>query len=445
MSESGQRAACTLCGKTADSGDIVFMLDCLVCARCKPMALQRIREGMELPPPDLPRLAFSALSPEGKAVTDQVAAASALAARDLLIHRGYRNVVLHEDDAALSGSRLFSQTKPSGARPRDNVGARDRVRLGRARTVWPAFLMLVRKTWIVWGIGLLLILIGLPVWGGVVLGMLFLALVWAVLPLAAYQRLIVAVEDARWDQVPEAARRIRRVNRITPAKVPEFELVFREAEAHAATDRLEKALEMMAPFEGDPKVERWMYCNRVAALHGLAKEDQGRILWLERAAEAAPENFSVIIDLAMVVARKGHDPVRARHLLDRALELPSSDLVGHAVPLCRGLIALEEGCNQEAVEHLLQAEEAMRPNLDAFFMPLFDNLSRACRALALARLGDRETARRLYGETRRWMEAWRETELLEALNRELGGRQTDSGISPRLRKSDLNDYENSPV
>ncbi len=90
---------CTFCGRRFDSANVISLLDCLVCAGCKPAAVQRLREGSSLLPDDFPRLSFSAVDPKGKQVTEKVAAASASAARDVLLHRGYTGVVLHADDA----------------------------------------------------------------------------------------------------------------------------------------------------------------------------------------------------------------------------------------------------------------------------------------------------------------------------------------------------------
>lgn len=62
----------------------------------------------------------------------------------------------------------------------------------------------------------------------------------------------------------------------------------------------------------------------------------------------------------------------------------------------------------------------MRPNLEAFQVPQHFKHCRAYLALALARLGNRDHAEQLSAETRDWMEAWRETERMETLERELG-------------------------
>lgn len=340
---TGQRVACTLCGNATHSDEIVAGFNCLACPECETIAPQGIRAGAIIPQRNLLWFAFSALSPEGKTITDQVTAASAAAARDLLLYQGHRSVVLHEDDIFAKQFQLSHQTTGSKPSRRYDLTPRERIRLARSRSIWPPLLLNLRKTWTWWGGALLLILLDRPVSGAVFLGIYVLLMGWLMVPLAMYQPLIRAVEGARWDEVLRVAARIRRLSRIMPGKVSEHELAFREAQAHAIAGQLDKALAMMAPFEHDRNVERWMYCNWLTVLHGLAGDVQGQIHWSERTVEEAPDNFGGVIDLAILKARKEHDPETARQLRDRAHELPAIDLVSHAIPFCQGLIALEEG------------------------------------------------------------------------------------------------------
>ncbi len=411
--------ACTFCGHRFDSADVIPLLDCLVCAGCKPGAVQRLQEGSPLLPDDFPRLSFSAVDPKGKQVTEKVSAASAAAARDVLLHRGYTGVVLHEDDAHLAGRKFFEKPGAKKKPKQANISAKDEVRLGRARTIWPFVLVMLRKTWVMSALGILLIALGRPVGGGGVLVFLALVIGWAGLPLGGYQKLMRAVEQARWKDVTKAVRRARLINRLTPAKIPEFELVFREAQVTAAEGRIEEAFSMVAPFENAPNVEPWMYCNRLSVLCSIVQDYEGQVQWSERAMQAAPESFGVVVDLALVIIRRRHDADRGQELLELARDLPSSDLVDHALPLCEGLIAFENGKYVDAVHRLDEAEVEIRRNIGAFFMPLFLSMCQSYQALALARLGDRTRAHELYRQAQPWMVAWRETELMAALEAEL--------------------------
>ncbi len=359
-------------------------------------------------------------TPGGQKATERVEAASADDAVKTLRDRGYTEIVLHTDDVmAQCGAPGMTNEFVT---PADHVAMR---RLGQFGYVLFLVGKLYRREWLV----SLLVLgflafrraTGYP-WG------IFdvLAIGWLVVPLVIavggqlfnpardYAHLIEQVSWGRWKEVLRLLPALR-------SKIPPHEAALREAQAIAGLGRLEDALAMFRPFADGKHIPEWMYWGLVADIYVAAGQHEPIVEANERAAELAPDNPTVLLDLALILLRYRRDTQRARALVHEVKKHQISDVLAPFVEMTEGILAFEEGHAHEAVERLEKAlAEATRFSNSSPLVGVM--LDRMHTYLALAHAGRRDypTAQRHFDMARPRLEALRSDDLLQRCRQALG-------------------------
>lgn len=240
----------------------------------------------------------------------------------------------------------------------------------------------------------------------VLLNILMLMLVFFGPP-AQYQRLIEASSWGRWEQVLKLVPQLE-------GKISPHELACRKADALSALGKLDEALEVMKPFENDPQSPLWMYYARLSSVYSWSHDFESSVGCCQKAAELAPDQPTVLLDYAVALIRRKHDPRASRQLLEEAKRFPIPDAIGFVVDQCQGLIDLEEHRDSEALANLLKAMEKLKRYLKAnALMGFFKDRLHAYLCIAYAQLGDDAEARRHYKLAEPRMKALRQDDLIE--------------------------------
>lgn len=306
----------------------------------------------------MPEYLLTGVDPAGRTVTERVEAESADQAVHTLRDRGHTDIVLHTDDV---GARYSQQ-----ARVAAHVSPREYVAFRHFRGYWDHVFFLTRKIYRGWWPVFVLAIAGivarrwlnlsreLEITCWVLLAFpLVLALIGRLTsPGRAYERIIEAHAWGRWDEVVRLLPTIK-------GKVPPHESAFREAQALAGLDRLEEALDIVEPFADGTEIPTWIFHARLVEVYHLAGKLDQIVPSIEKAAELAPDNATILIDLASALLRFRRDVVRARSILARARTHALSDMVEPFALLAEGMLLLDEGKAPAAQERFEQALAGM--------------------------------------------------------------------------------------
>ncbi len=293
----------------------------------------------------------------------------------------------------------------------------------------------LRQTW--WGIkdSWLMILVSAAVFGlGYVvhktwlmvvgaLGVAFLVLFTPILHVVftvfgkaskEYDRLNRAKVWGRWNEVLRCVEALEKPDALTGARIPEIELVKCRAQAYAALGRLEDGLKEYARLEKDPNIERWLYLSFLATVHDAGKSHEQALDIRRQVAIEKPDNSAVWIDLAYSCVRHLNRPAEAREFLAKAEALEITGFGKAYLPFLRGIICWREARMSEAIGEFEKAIPLLQPWT---MNPLAEGLillAKAHLCAAQRALGKHSEADRLYRQTKTFLQANAEDELMAA-------------------------------
>jgi len=379
----------------------------------------------------MPVFLFSANSPDGRQVTERIEAATADAARYALDLRGYREIAFHTDDASNRMDAVFQAEMVDGhpdsqLTPEQELEARQGG--GMLQVVWSAW----KHSAVFW--------VPLGLWVGVslaggrpfswldilsfALGALFLGwFVWLVLPGVGYQGLLAA---STWNRLRETrawVRFLRFLSSVGAPRTPQLELDMRLACVLARNGCEEEARRVVAPHEaaaaGNP-----MILGRLAGFYEAVGDHARAHANRTLAVEASGGGLAEIIDHAHGLVRHLRRPAEARASLARIADREVADLAQIFVRYTDGLIALEEGRPEAAIELLSKTEQAMTPYEGNELVKGMFREVWAFRVIALAATGQFAEAKQLFAKALPLLRARRESSLiarcLERLPRSAG-------------------------
>jgi tetratricopeptide (TPR) repeat protein len=370
----------------------------------------------------MPEYLATAQTADGKRVTERLEAASADEAVQALRERGYDEIVLHTDDV---GALYSKQSAVDSV-----ITPREYVRLRNLPAPLAGFLLLTIKFYTqgwLWYLGALALLAyrwsqGLT-WNALDVAIVVYLLLPALFALVVqffpgaggrYRRLIDAVSWGRWDEV------LAQADSVGGQVAPE-EIAFNKAKALSGLGRIDEALRMVEPFGDGQRIPPWLYWSRLAAVYETAKRYDDAKAAMERALELAPDNATLLVDMAESEVWRRRNPRRARELLARARAHALSDVLQPFAMRTEGLIRLEEGNAREARELLEDAfRRAERFRHASPLMGAMLDKMHAAIALACAAEGDIEAARRHYQLARPRLEALRLVDVLERCEKAIG-------------------------
>ena len=369
----------------------------------------------------MPKYLLSGTDAHGRRRTEAVSARSADEATDRFRARGFADVTLHSDEVV---GHLFDPEHLKHLTPRDYLTLG---RVSRAEFLYRLTVKLYRSQW--W--------LFLPVLA-LVVGRRVLDVPWETLdtfataflffppvlvlfgelfsPSRKFERVMSFNAWARWGDMLNALPSIRGI-------LPAPHYAFYEAKALAGLGRLDEALEVVQPFADDRRTPAWLYWGQLADVFHTARLGDRAIECSEKAAEHAPDNPTVLLDLAMSLLRYRRDTVRAKPLLERARAHAISDLIHPFLLMAEGIVALEEGRPQAARELLEEAARLAEPlrHSTALMGTAIDRIH-TYLTLACAAAGDRAAAEAHYRIAEPRLRAFQTTDLIERCELALGHR-----------------------
>ena len=143
--------------------------------------------------------------------------------------------------------------------------------------------------------------------------------------------------------------------------VPAPQYAFYEAKALAGLGQLDEALETVRPFADDPDTPAWLYWGQLADVFHTARLGDRAIECSEKAVEHAPDNPTVLLDLAMSRLRYRRDTARAGPCWNRPERTRSATCSARSCVMAEGVLALEEGRPENARELLDEAARLAEP------------------------------------------------------------------------------------
>lgn len=369
----------------------------------------------------MPKYLLSGTDARGRRRTEAVSARSADEATRRFTARGFADVTLHSDEVA---AHLFDPDHLKHLTPRDYLTLG---RVSRAEYLYRLTVKLYRSQW--W--------LFLPVLA-LVAGRRLLEAPWETIdtlataflffppvlvlvgelfsPSRKFERVMSFNAWARWGDMLNALPGIRAI-------LPAPHYAFFRAKALAGLGRLDEALEAVQPFADDRRTPAWLYWGQLADVFQTARLGDRAIECAERAAEHAPDNPTVLLDLAMFLLRYRRDTARARELLERARSHEVSDLVHPFLLMAEGVVALEEGRPQAARELLEESARLAAPfrHTTALMGTAIDRIH-TYLTLACAAAGDHAAAEAHYRIAEPRLRALETTDLIDRCEAALGRR-----------------------
>ncbi|REK11404.1 MAG: tetratricopeptide repeat protein [Planctomycetota bacterium] len=364
---------------------------------------------------------LTATDAAGERATHRVAADSAADAHAKLEAQGYREIVLHTDDASAATPQVPG-FDPSTVAPKDQVEARD-------LSTFAFFLFLYKKLAIKSAAleMIAVVYLGYKLYAWQPLGIAgYCAIAVLLLPAAIaawaslfglqrkYDLLVDASAWGRWSEVLERTPPLR-------GKVPELELDTREAIALAGLGRLDEGLERLRPHEHGGDSPRWMVLGRLSEVYETANQHDEALRCMREAYELDPDNPTLELDYAMALLKNEQDPQLAAQLIQSAEKRRLSDLLQLFLPFIKGLFCLNTGQDGKAVETLNEARKKLEPLAPgAPLVRQILDINAAYQAIAHVRTGRRDLALKLAEPARNRLQAINNQRLLAKLDAALG-------------------------
>jgi len=367
----------------------------------------------------LPNILYKAKDASGADTAGFVDAPSAQAAVEQLKARGYSAIDLHEspdiaqqhaeraglsdeEAARLAAFQVRVRKKPGLATVLGEVARRNRVWIAIDCGLLVAGLATGRYAMAMTGATLLALTFGWPV--------------WAHRHSRYFNRMITAMAIGEW---AEAARLLEKMRGKQHAPSVANALHFYEAQIRARRGEPLAAvlpdIEKLRPrFAATPG----HFDARLASVHSAGGDFAGYLACMRRAYEAAPQDPSRQLDMALAEARLG-DLDRASALFEAVNQ---EALPVHGRPFVAwtgGLIALRRGDSAQAQATLMEGVSGFLKSPSPGALSSLSLCSAAC-ALALKRNGDPEAARKMLAHVTRILPVYADPLLRAEIKREIG-------------------------
>ncbi len=359
---------------------------------------------------------YEAKTASGTATSGYVDAISVADARERLKAQGFLDAVVMDDD-------LTAALRASAVEHGDMVADSDVDMLVRYKpSAWRFALLAARRNGLLnlvfAGVAIFLFATAGP---GPALAVAGIALAMAAFPgWIAWQQneLYRRFWAGDWDASERIARRLRKLWFVQSAPAILLELDSRIASALVKKGDLAGAMRLMEPWKSSNKVPGQAVVVKIGGLNFLARDWKAWLAAQERGFEMSGGADTSRIDVAQVLARVGNDDARATALLDEVGTAGLASLPIAFMQWGRGVIALNRGKNDEALEHMaVCVDEMQKTGENPLFWGALANAT-GYLALAMARTGRRDAAVTMLADVKSIVQWYAEDRLLDGLRAE---------------------------
>jgi hypothetical protein len=341
---------------------------------------------------------WEARAGDGTARSGFVDAESVADARARLAADGLSDAVVHDDD-------FLSDLRAAGSKESDTARVADlEVMLRHEPTAFAMVRYVVRANWGTWVLMLAtlaaLAAFGVPWW--------IFAIALAVLAWFLYATLFPGWLQwqqnemqrtcwrGEWDAAERIARRLRKLKMVENLHSVKLELDGRIAGCLVMKGERERAYAQLEPWKAyAPLLPPGLFLIKLNGLHFLARDWDAALATYERVFEETRGSDTARIDLALMLARLGHDDARAAELLDALDPQKRVPMQDGFIAWARGVLALKRGDDAGALRELARgvaALEALAKNPITWGALA---LATGYLAVAMARTGRLEAARQM--------------------------------------------------
>jgi hypothetical protein len=358
---------------------------------------------------------FKALGPDGKEASDYVVADNMGDARLRLEATGHRDITVLDDEISAELRELAE---------RSGVESDARVDLLSRYNPTPLALVSValRKNSLWYAIGLLIVVATGLYWSMAAAGVSLLLLLAAILfpGWVQHQQNAIHLEfwKGRFDRSEKIARRLRGMSIAQAVPTILLELDSRIANARVMQKDFAGGVAVLAPWADSKAVGATTYRTKLAHLHYLSRDWAGYVRIQEEILEASGNAAPARIDVGQLLARVGNDDTRAAALLDGFDLAALPPLYVAFIRWGRGVLALKQGRNAEALADLTHAVDAMQGQAAHPHAWGALSLVTAYLCVAMARTGRADAARELFATVRPIVSFYGEDRLLAWLREE---------------------------
>ena len=237
-------------------------------------------------------------------------------------------------------------------------------------------------------------------------------------PLVKYKQMYEALNWGDWNTVLKIVPKIQNYRSA-------IETGTIKASALAHLGKLDEGLKIMHPFSSSQEIPHWIYLIELAKVYEYGNLPEQSLKCVSKAYLEASENPTVLHAYANLLIKQNKDPALAWKLIQAAEACPKSDRLEQFLFLSKGQFELKQGRYKDALQILQEVKQQLLPLSHS--QPearLHLDFCDAWTAIALAELGEREEAERLYQSALPRLEALNSTQIIERYQQAVLGNKT---------------------
>jgi hypothetical protein len=352
----------------------------------------------------MPSFLFSATNANQESVNERVEAENLSQARYKLDLHDYSEIIFFESELSRDVDNLFDEKI---LKLRDKY-TDNQVEIQYDTSNWKS----VKSALFIWAMLSIWVYYSQSWLSYSVLTLAVVGCIYITLPAILFNGFETAHIWAANDRVRLWARVIKLFNFVSPIRIPNVIVDHRLSCADAREGNLEAALSRFSKYEFDSKVSGRLFHNQMGSIYESARIFDKVLEWREKSIKEGNDFPEEMLDLAMALARYAKRTQEARQLLEIVVDKEPTFLTLMVIPHCRGLIEVEDGNWVQAEFFLRQAMNEIKPFEKNSYLDGLRSEIKAYLSVALGYIGNRDEALILYNETKQYLIAHREHELM---------------------------------
>lgn len=356
---------------------------------------------------------FTAVNSDGKKITDRIEAENLGQAKYALDLRGFSLIEFHQSELNQDILNTFDDKIKKAYQNNMKDGSIYEVESQFDTSHLHYFKFLLKKSWFSW-----LIIIGGAIYvpNLVSIGLLVLscvAMIYVSLPSILHKQSQLEYFKQNNSKARFWLNFLSWFNIIGFHKIPQFHIDSSLAGLDAREGNLTNALQRISKYQNDPKVSKRMFNNAFISTYGQARNYDEMLNSLENTLHEGNVYPEEMLDYAICLANRHKQTSLARKVLDKVYDLEMTAILKPFLPFCQGVIELEDGNISQAEFYLKIAANDMKPYEKNDLLIGSRIQLKAFLSIVLAKTGQREEAAKLFQESKWYLEAAQEEELLQ--------------------------------
>lgn len=355
---------------------------------------------------------FTAINHQGKMVTEKVAAENLSQAKYNLQLRGYTEISFYQSELSADVLNTFDDKIIKKEQKNPEKVLNLNVQAQYDTRYWQTILSLFKMSWGYW-----LIIIGIAFFipNYFTLGILAFSVgmfLLITLPIFISNKMFAAYFSHENSKAKFWLKVFNVVNAVNPGKIPQFIIDSHLAKLEAREGNAQ-GLQQIIKYQNHPKVSKRMLNNQIISFYENLGQYDEMLESLEKSLEEGNVFQEEMLDYGYCLIRRHKQTNLARQVLEKLYDFELTVMNKPLLPLCKGVLELEEGNLSQAEFYLKRAAEDLKPLEKNEYLVGVKSELKAFLAIVLAKTGRREEAANLFNESKQYLEAAKERELLQ--------------------------------